>query len=271
MTVTIATFYHLTPFADYAAHQAPWKAFMQERSVKGTILVTPEGINATIAGPDDGVEATLAMIRADNRFTAMPHKVSYAEKCPFDRTKVKLKKETIPLGYPVTPEGVGVYVKPADWNALIANPDTITIDTRNGYEVNLGRFKGAQNPDTRTFRDLPAWLNKRLPTDKSVPIAMYCTGGIRCEKSTAYLTQQGYRNVYHLEGGILKYLEDVPPDQSLWEGDCYVFDDRVAVDHHLQPATQYHACPTCQSPIIAADIQRAKGRNPCPVCRRREA
>lgn len=248
--VTIATFYHFAALADCAALQPLYKAEMVAHGVTGTLLVTPEGINATIAGPEDGVAAVLAFIKRDARLGDFAVKYSEAAVSPFPKCKVKLKRETIPLGVAVDPtKERGRYVKPAAWNALIANPDTIVIDTRNAYEVRIGAFKGAQNPNTRTFRDLPEWLESNLPADKDVPVAMYCTGGIRCEKSTAYLTQQGYKNVYHLEGGILQYLEDVKPEESLWEGACYVFDDRVAVDHALAPAAHMKICRTCNAVI----------------------
>lgn len=236
MTVTVATFYHFAAVPDAPALQAAYKAKMQHHGVYGTILVTPEGINSTVAGPDVGVNALLEFIRSDARFTAMTHKTSYAEANPFQRTKVKLKRETIPLGKTVDPTKPGTYVKPEHWNALIADPRTVTIDTRNDYEVELGQFKEAANPATRVFSELPQWLEENLPADKTTPVAMYCTGGIRCEKSTAYLKQQGYQNVYHLEGGILKYLEEIPAEQSLWQGSCFVFDERVAVGHGLVPA-----------------------------------
>ena len=253
---TIATFYHFAALPDAAKLQPVWKAFLLAHNVTGTILVTPEGVNATIAGLDEGVKATLAMLRADPRLAPMTHKESFAEVNPFPRTKVKLKRETIPLGVQVDPTNPGTYVKPRDWNALISRNDVVLVDTRNAYETQIGVFKGAKDPHTRTFKQLPAWLAENLPTDKKTPIAMYCTGGIRCEKSTAYVKSQGYENVYHLEGGILKYLEDVPEAESLWEGARYVFDHRVAVNHDLSPATHLQVCPSCNLPVTAADMRR---------------
>ncbi|MFZ2587176.1 MAG: rhodanese-related sulfurtransferase [Alphaproteobacteria bacterium] len=253
--VVIATFYHFAAMPDAAKVQPVWKAFLLEQGVTGTILVTPEGINATIAGPRAGVDAVLAMIRADARFTPMTHKESFAEASPFPRTKVKLKKETIPLGVTVDPTNPGTYVKPTEWNALISRPDVILVDTRNAYETKVGIFKGAKDPSTRTFKELPAWVAANIP-DKKTPVAMYCTGGIRCEKSTAYMKQQGYENVYHLEGGILKYLEDVPEADTMWEGACYVFDHRVAVKHDLTPALELQVCPSCNMPVTAGDMRR---------------
>ncbi len=268
---TVATFYHFASLPDCAKLQPSIKAEMLRHNVTGTILVTPEGVNATIAGPREGVDAVLAFLRADARLAAMTHKESTAKTNPFQRTKVKLKRETIPLGVTVDPTNPGTYVKPSEWNQLIANPETIVIDTRNDYEVEIGQFHNAKNPATRTFKQLPQWLEENLPADKKVPVAMYCTGGIRCEKSTAYLKAQGYENVYHLEGGILKYLEEVPQSESLWQGACYVFDDRVAVNHDLSPATQYQVCPSCNKPVNAADVRRMAanaegvGRH-CPAC-----
>ncbi len=266
MTVHVATFYKLVPLAELAGLQRACKAAMVTHGVTGTILVTPEGINGTVAGPQAGLEAVLATLRSHPALHDLTWKLSIAPTTPFQRAKVKVKREVIPLGHPTTPDLAGAYVAPADWNALIANPRTITIDTRNDYEVKIGRFDHALNPQTRTFKELPGWLAENLPADRSTPIAMYCTGGIRCEKSTAYLRAQGYTDVYHLEGGILKYLEAVPASQSLWRGDCYVFDDRVAVDHQLQPATQYAICPQCNSAVNAADWRR-NDITPCPQCR----
>lgn len=267
MSIVVATFYHFAEMPDCAALQPVYKAEMLKHGVNGTILVTPEGVNSTIAGPRAGIDAFLAFLRSDARLATMTHKESFTESTPFNRVKVKLKKETIPLGVAVNPTRPGTYVKPREWNALISQPGTITIDTRNGYEVEIGQFKGAHNPDTRTFKELPQWLADNLPDDKATRIAMYCTGGIRCEKSTAYLKQQGYENVYHLEGGILKYLEDVPAEESLWDGACYVFDDRVAVNHDLSPATEFQNCPCCNKPVIAADLRRATNRGiSCRSC-----
>ena len=266
----VATFYHFAAMPDAAQLQPRYKAEMLANNVTGTILVTPEGVNATIAGPRAGVDKVLALLHEDPRLTAMTHKESFSTVNPFNRTKVKLKRETIPLGVQVNPTNPGTYVKPREWNALIADPATITIDTRNDYEVAIGSFTGAKDPATRTFKELPQWLADNLPEDKSARIAMYCTGGIRCEKSTAYLKSQGYENVYHLEGGILKYLEEVPTEESLWNGACYVFDDRVAVNHDLSPATQYQVCPHCNMPVNAADVRRMSSNNQgnfCPSCK----
>lgn len=263
---TAATFYKFVEITDGPTLQATWKPYMQERQVTGTILVTPEGINATISGPHDGVMATLDMLKSDSRFADLTYKLSYSHANPFPKTKVRLKRETIPMGATVNPnKAVGEYIKPKDWNALIADPNVITIDTRNDYEVQIGQFKNALNPHTTTFKEFPRWVQENL-TDPKQKIAMYCTGGIRCEKSTAYLKELGYEHVYHLEGGILKYLEDIAEEESLWEGACYVFDDRVAVDHNLAPAGDHQHCPNCGHSINAAELKRLSSQGRCEHC-----
>ena len=270
MRYTVATFYHFAPVPEGAKYQTALKAAMHQHAVYGTVLVTPEGLNATIAGEPTGVAAVLAWIKADPRFATMEHKESYTDKLPFLRSKVKLKKETISLGVYANPtEMVGEYVTPQDWNALISRDDVIVVDTRNDYEVHLGVFARALNPKTRTFKDFPAWVKKNLLRyKKDKAIAMYCTGGIRCEKSTAYLKQLGFDKVYHLKGGILKYLEEVPPDQSLWQGECFVFDDRVAVDHNLQASTHATLCQHCGHSLVAKDLSHPLYRHQrqCPHC-----
>lgn len=262
---TIATLYHFRPLENLPSLQTRWKKFMAEQGLTGTLLVAPEGINGTLAGPAAGMHNTLTMLQNELDIQNPNTKFSRAATNPFPKLKVRLKRETIPLGVTVNPTQTGKYVNSLEWNTLISNPNTITIDTRNDYEVKIGHFKGAQNPQTQTFKQLPAWLKTNLPADKSTPIAMYCTGGIRCEKSTAYLVQQGYHNVYHLQGGILKYLEDMPPEKSLWQGDCYVFDDRVAVTHSLEPAEKYQICKICNTPTNAADFKR-QNTNICSTC-----
>jgi len=264
--ITVATFYKFVALPDAATLQPIWKNEMLAHDVTGTILVTPEGINATIAGPHEGVQTVLAFLRSDERFGDLTHKESFCAENPFPKTKVRLKRETIPMGATVDPnKGVGAYVKPQDWNALISDPNVITIDTRNDYEVEIGQFKNAINPHTATFKEFPRWVQENL-TDPKQKIAMYCTGGIRCEKSTAYLKEQGFEDVYHLEGGILKYLEEQPGETSLWEGACYVFDDRVAVDHALQPAGDHQHCPHCGASINAAELKRLSSLGRCASC-----
>ncbi|MEL7274407.1 MAG: rhodanese-related sulfurtransferase [Pseudomonadota bacterium] len=226
----------------------------ERHGINGTLLLATEGINGTIAGSDEGIAAVLDWLRSDPRFAALEVKYSRASEAPFYRMKVRLKKEIVTLGV----EGVdaaneqGTYVKPADWNALIARNDVIVVDTRNDYEVAIGTFEGATNPRTNSFRELPQWVEDKLEAAPDTPVAMFCTGGIRCEKSTAYLRSKGYENVYHLQGGILKYLEEVPKEESLWRGDCFVFDQRVSVGHGLTEGS-YDLCHACRMPIKEED------------------
>jgi UPF0176 protein len=265
--IVCATFYHFVNVEDPQKIQPIWKQFMIDHEVTGTILVTPEGINSTISGERGGVDSVLAMIRSDERFAAMAHKESFTKERPFKKAKVKLKKETIPMNYKADPQKiVGTYVKSEDWNDLISDPDVVVVDTRNDYELHLGTFKGAVNPKTQTFKELPKWVEEHLDKEKHKKIAMFCTGGIRCEKSTSYMLDQGFEEVYHLDGGILKYLEEVPKEESLWEGECYVFDDRVAVGHGLKPSDDAVICKACGYSLIAADLRRASFKEPGRVC-----
>jgi UPF0176 protein len=268
MTQTYLTvaFYKFVELADFADLKAPLLAFCESNDVKGTILLANEGINSTIAGPEAGVRAVLAYLKNDaifnNRLANLVHKESWSTKPPFYRMKVKLKKEIVNMGVPtVNPnETVGQYVKPEDWNALIADPDVVLIDARNTYEVNIGTFKGAIDPHTKSFSELPDWLlqhPKLQPKetdkgDKKPKVAMFCTGGIRCEKSTAFLKANGFDEVFHLEGGILKYLETVPEADSQWQGECFVFDERVTVGQGLKVG-DYGLCRACREPISQAD------------------
>lgn len=249
--------------------QTDWKAKMLAENVTGTILVTPEGINGTISGTRDGIDAVLAHIKADSRFAQLEHKESFTEELPFKRTKVKLKPETIPMGAPVDPKKiVGTYVEPRKWNDVISDPETVVVDTRNDYEIYLGTFKNAVNPKTATFKEFPEWVAENLDPKKHKKVAMFCTGGIRCEKSTSYLKEQGFEEVYHLKGGILKYLEEIDKEQSLWDGECYVFDDRVAVGHGLEPSKANSMCAACGHSLIAADLKRPTYKKDtfCPHC-----
>ena len=264
-TYLTAAFYKFVELADFADLKAPLFAFCESQGVKGTILLANEGINSTIAGPEAGVRAVLAYLRADPRLGTLEHKESWSTKPPFYRMKVKLKREIVTMGVPtVNPnEVVGKYVKPQDWNALISDPEVLVIDTRNTYEVDIGTFKGALDPRLKSFSQFPEWLmsqpkiaeseaKKAGEVDKKTKVAMFCTGGIRCEKSTAFLRAQGFEEVYHLEGGILKYLETVPAEQSLWEGECFVFDERVSVGQGLKPG-DFGLCRACREPISQAD------------------
>lgn len=246
----IAALYHFTRFADTAAIRAPLLALGRAEGIRGSLLIASEGINGTIAGSREGIDKMLAHIRALPGCADLEHKESYAEAEPFARFKVRLKREIVTMGQPdIDPRAkVGHYVAPEDWNALISAPDVAVIDTRNDYEVGIGTFQGAVDPETKSFRDFPAWWEANKSRFHNKRIAMFCTGGIRCEKSTNYLLGQGVEDVYHLKGGILKYLEEVPQDQSLWDGECYVFDGRVSVGHGLKPG-HYDTCHACRRPI----------------------
>jgi UPF0176 protein len=235
--ITISTFYSFTPLPDPAALRLPILERMRQLGIRGTITLATEGINATISGTGDAVEALMAFLRECITFTAPTFRESHFSAQPFQRTKVKVKRELISLGVPAHPaQCVGTYVQPRDWNALITAPDVILIDTRNDYEYALGHFKGALNPATRHFKQMVSWTKKHLAPAPGGRIAMYCTGGIRCDKYSSYLAAQGFGHVYHLHGGILAYLEQIPQADSLWEGHCFVFDERISVGHGLVPA-----------------------------------
>ena len=256
---TIAALYHFTRFDDPAAIQAPLLALCEAKGISGTLLLAGEGINGTIAGPRAGIDAVLAHIRALPGCADLEHKESHSADQPFRRLKVRLKNEIVTMGQPdVDPLArVGHYVDPSDWNDLIRSPDVAVIDTRNDYEVAIGTFEGAIDPETASFRDFPAWWEANKDRFHNKRIAMFCTGGIRCEKSTNYLLGQGVEDVYHLRGGILKYLEEVPEADSTWQGDCFVFDGRVSVSHGLKEGP--HAlCYACRRPILPADMDRAE-------------
>lgn len=255
--LTVAALYHFAKIPDPGAIRSPLLAMCQSLGVRGSLLLASEGVNGTIAGPRDAIETVLAQLRALPGFATLEHKESQAETQPFGRMKVKLKREIVTMGQPdVDPVArVGSYVAAQDWNDLIAQPDVALIDTRNDYEVGIGTFAGAVDPDIRTFRDFPAWWEAHKDAYRGKRIAMFCTGGIRCEKSTNYLLGQGVNEVFHLKGGILKYLEDVPAEQSMWNGECYVFDGRVSVGHGLV-AGDYDSCHACRRPISPADKQR---------------
>jgi UPF0176 protein len=222
--------------------------------ILGTILLAQEGINGTIAGLPGKLAAFMAFIRAQEAFSDLEDKRSDSKGPPFYRFKVRLKKEIVTIGVPGADprKTVGEYVDPKDWNDLIADPDTVLIDTRNDYEVEMGKFHGAIDPKTPSFRDFPKWAEENLTKKPGQKIAMYCTGGIRCEKATSLIKQMGYEKVYHLKGGILKYLETVPPEQSAWEGSCFVFDQRVGLEHGLQ-ASDYTLCHGCRYPLSEED------------------
>jgi UPF0176 protein len=243
---TIAALYHFTPLDKLNSFQAALRDLCESTGVKGTILLANEGINGTISGPDQGINQVLEWLQADPRLAGMRLKKSFAEAPPFRQLKVRIKKEIVTMGVPeMDPtHQVGTHVKPKDWNALISDPEVVLVDTRNTYESDIGTFKGAVLPKIKGFREFPGWVDTHGQLPKDQKVAMFCTGGIRCEKATAYYLAEGYQEVFHLDGGILKYLEEIPEEDSLWEGDCFVFDDRVSVDHQLQPG-DHTMCPAC--------------------------
>lgn len=246
----VCALYHFVRLSDHGALKQPLLKLMRHHGIKGTLLLAGEGINGTVAGKRAAVDHLLAWLRNKEEFKGLVHKESTVDEQPFNRTKVKLKKEIVTMGVEdIDPNDiVGTYVKPKDWNALITDPDVLLVDTRNEYEVAIGTFKGALNPKTDTFREFPDYVKQNIDPKKHKKVAMFCTGGIRCEKSTAYLKQQGFDEVYHLEGGILKYLEEVPEEKTQWEGECFVFDNRVSVDHNLEQGS-YDQCFGCRMPI----------------------
>lgn len=252
--VVVCALYKFAVLNDYKTLRHPLLDIMQANGVHGTLLLAREGINGTIAGSRSGIDAVQAWLASDERFSGIDYKESFVDIQPFKRTKVKLKKEIVTMGVDgIDPKRiVGTYVEPDEWNALISDPEVLLVDTRNQYEVEIGTFKHAVNPATDTFREFPEYVKQNLDPAKHKKVAMFCTGGIRCEKSTAYLREQGFEEVYHLKGGILKYLEEVPEDQSLWKGECFVFDDRVTVNHRLERGG-YDQCHACRRPITEAD------------------
>jgi UPF0176 protein len=249
-----AAFYKFVELPDFAALRTPLLHDCELHGIRGNILLAAEGINGTIAGPVDGVRAVLQTLRSDARLADLQHKEAFAAENPFYRMKVRLKREIVSMGVPeVNPARMaGQYVQPADWNRLLDDPEVVVIDVRNDYEVGIGSFAGALNPHTHSFTELPGWVREASapgqPLAGKPKVAMFCTGGIRCEKSTALLRSQGFEEVYHLEGGILKYLETVPEAESRWQGQCFVFDERVSVGHGLQPG-DLELCRSCRHPL----------------------
>lgn len=267
--ILVCALYKFVPLDNHTALRQPLMQLMEEQQIKGTLLLAQEGINGTVSGSRDAIDTLLTWLKSDQRLKDLEYKESWHPKQPFKRAKVKLKKEIVTLGV----EGldprkvVGTYIDPLQWNALISDPEVLLVDTRNHYEVDVGTFSGAINPHTDTFREFPAYVQQHLDPARHKKVAMFCTGGIRCEKSTAYMKQQGFEEVYHLKGGILKYLEEVPEEDSLWQGECYVFDDRVTVDHQLQKG-HYDQCNACRLPITEADKQSSlyEAGVSCPRC-----
>ncbi|HVZ03331.1 rhodanese-related sulfurtransferase [Hyphomicrobium sp.] len=264
-SVKIAAFYKFVQIDDLHALRDELGAFCANRSLRGTILLAHEGINATVSGTTDGIDALIDMLRSDSRFADLPVKFSHASTHPFRRLKVKVKPEIVTFGVPALrpSEATGHRVDPANWNALISDPDVLVIDTRNDYEVEIGTFERAQNPKTRTFGEFRDYVASELSGNPEKKIAMFCTGGIRCEKASAYLVSQGFTNVHQLNGGILNYLERVSAEQSLWRGECFVFDERVALEHGVTPG-RHDLCGKCGRPCRRDDALTEK--NFCTRC-----
>ncbi|MFT4798373.1 MAG: UPF0176 protein [Candidatus Azotimanducaceae bacterium] len=267
--IIVCALYHFVKLSHYADLKAPLLARMEKNHIRGTLLLAHEGINGTIAGTQPAIDDLLHYLTAMPEFKGMTWKLSQDEDIPFYRSRVKLKKEIVTMGVDdIDPNDiVGTYVEPKDWNDLISDPDVTVIDTRNEYEINIGTFQHAENPHTTSFREFPEYVKANLDPSKQKKVAMFCTGGIRCEKSTAYLKANGFEDVYHLKGGILKYLEDVPEAQSMWQGECFVFDNRVTVNHQLEPGS-FDQCHACRMPITEQDKASnayQKGVS-CPHC-----
>ncbi|WP_136661175.1 rhodanese-related sulfurtransferase [Nitratireductor sp. XY-223] len=265
----VAALYHFTPLPRFVALQQQIQAACDDHGVKGTLLLADEGINGTIAGTEAGIAAVLSFLRSIPEFAGLEHKESRAAEMPFHRMKVRLKKEIVTMGVDgIDPlVSVGTYVEPGDWNALISDPDTIVIDTRNDYETAIGTFRGAIDPHTSTFREFPAWVRSQTGLHDKPKVAMYCTGGIRCEKATAFMKAEGFEDVFHLKGGILKYLEEVPEEESLWDGACFVFDERVSVTHGLKEGNHI-LCRACRHPLTPQEARDPAFEDgvSCPYC-----
>ena len=255
----VCALYRFVDLANYEEIQTPLLNILNANQVKGTLLLASEGINGTIAGDQEGIDNVLNWLKFDPRLADLTAKFSFDTENPFYRTKVKLKKEIVTMGVEgIDPNRVvGTYVKPKDWNALISDPEVLLVDTRNDYEISIGTFENAVDPKTTNFREFPAYVKENLDPAKHKKVAMFCTGGIRCEKSTAYLKEQGFDEVYHLEGGVLKYLEEVPEEETMWKGECFVFDNRVSVNHQLEKG-QYDQCHGCRLPITEEDKKSEK-------------
>mgnify|MGYP002777846373 CR=1 FL=1 len=270
MTQVVATFYKFVSLPDFAVKREPLLSYCLSHGVKGTIILAEEGINGTIAAASRMViDSVFAFLSSDPHLADLEYKLSHAEAPPFERMKVKLKREIVTIGIPEAnpSQQVGTYINPQDWNAIISDPEVVVIDTRNEYEVKIGTFQGAQNPQTQSFRQFPEYVRQHLNPDKHKKVAMFCTGGIRCEKASSFMRSQGFQEVYHLKGGILKYLEEVPSEESLWQGECFVFDERVAVQQGLAPGN-YEMCCSCGHPISESDKRSAKYEEgiSCPDC-----
>jgi UPF0176 protein len=265
----VVAFYQFAPFPNFAEKQMPLLDLLHAHGIKGTVLIAAEGINGTIAGTPENIDVVLQEISTITGLNDLEPKYSGAKEMPFRRTKVRLKKEIVTIGdVPADPlTKVGKYVEPEDWNALIAEPDVILIDTRNSYEVGVGTFKNAIDPHTESFGEFPTYVREKLKAKPDAKIAMFCTGGIRCEKASSFMMHEGFENVFHLKGGILKYLEKIPQEKSLWEGSCFVFDERVAVGHGLVQS-EYSLCHGCMNPVSPMERRSSKYEEgvSCPHC-----
>ena len=267
--IVVCALYKFVTLEKFQDLRQPLLKVMEYNKIRGTLLLASEGINGTVASNRQGIDALLAWFEKDARLGNIVVKESFETSNPFNRIKVKLKKEIVTMGIEgIDPKQVvGTYVKPKDWNALISDPDVVLVDTRNAYEVKVGTFEGALNPNTTNFREFPQYVRDNLDPKANKKVAMFCTGGIRCEKSTAYLKEQGFDEVYHLEGGILKYLEEVPEADTMWQGECFVFDNRVTVNHQLKKG-EYDQCHACRLPITKEEQTREKYLEgiSCPHC-----
>ena len=267
--IVVCALYKFVTLENFQGLRQPLHNVLEANQVRGTLLLANEGINGTIAGSRAGINNVLNWLRNDPRLSDIDYKESFTDSMPFNRAKVKLKKEIVTLGVEgIDPKRVvGTYVSPADWNQLISDPEVFVVDTRNDYEFKVGTFKNAVNPNTESFREFPRFVKENLSPEKHKKIAMFCTGGIRCEKSTAFLKEQGFDEVYHLKGGILKYLEEVPATETLWEGECFVFDERVTVNLQLEKGN-YDQCNACRLPITEIDKASDKYQQgiSCPHC-----
>ncbi|ESS72548.1 hypothetical protein UPF0176 [Methyloglobulus morosus KoM1] len=267
--IVVCALYKFVNLPDYQQLRQPLFDVMDNNQIRGTLLLAREGINGTVAGTRAGIDTLLNWLRQKPSLAEIDWKESYTDKPPFNRAKVKLKNEIVTMGVEgIDPKRVvGTYVAPKDWNHVISDPEVLLIDTRNDYEYQVGTFKNAINPNTESFREFPQYVKEHLDPEKHKKVAMFCTGGIRCEKSTAFLKEQGFEEVYHLKGGILKYLEEVPVQETLWQGECFVFDERVTVNHHLEKG-QYDQCHACRMPITEVDKASAMYEIgvSCPHC-----
>jgi len=268
-SIVVCAMYKFVTLDNYQDIKPNLLKVMEDNAVRGTLLLANEGINGTVAGTRQAIDTLLQWLKTDERLSDIDYKESFTDAMPFNRTKVKLKKEIVTMGVEgIDPKQVvGTYVEPKDWNALISDPDVVLVDTRNDYEYQVGTFENAVNPDTETFREFPQYVKDNMDPVKNKKVAMFCTGGIRCEKSTAYMKEQGYEEVYHLKGGILKYLEDVPKEETMWKGECFVFDERITVNHDLEKG-QYDQCHACRLPITEEEKLSEKYQKgvSCPHC-----